>query len=57
MKFISADYVIQKYAQSRDRLSDINKRYGWGFQYTQTEDSLRNMHNCSITDRKKVREL
>jgi glycosyltransferase involved in cell wall biosynthesis len=57
IKFVSADYVIQKYAESKQRLSDINKKYGWGFQYTQTQASIRNMHQCSVRDRVKVRDI
>jgi len=57
MKLLSADYVVKKYAESKSRLSDINKKYKWGVHYTQSEESIRNMQAWAIKDRIKIREI
>lgn len=57
MKLLSADYVIRKYGESKNRLSDINKKYKWGDHYTQSEESIKNMQVCAIRDRIKIREI
>lgn len=55
MKFISAQYVVDKYQSSQKRLSDINKKHGWGFQYEMAEDAIRTMYGHMVDAKKRIR--
>ena len=54
-KWINLPYVIERYKEFNQRLSDVNKQYGWGIQYTFTEDKLRQDYETFRNDRIKVR--
>ena len=51
-KYLSIQYVINKYRMYQNRLSDLNKRYGWGVQYNYDDnrisDEFNNMFNKKI---------
>lgn len=55
MKFISAQYVVDKYQSSQKRLSKINKKHGWGFQYEMEEGAIRTMYGHMVDAKKTVR--
>ena len=39
-KHLSRDYVIERYRNYVNRLSDINKKKKWGYHYSQTENEI-----------------
>lgn len=39
--YLSPDYMVERYTQYRERLSDQNKQNGWGGQYNETEATIR----------------
>lgn len=43
-KYISADFVINRYAQCANRLSEINIKNDWGVHYKQNAVATRNVH-------------
>jgi hypothetical protein len=51
-KYLSIEYVINKYKMYKDRLSSINKMNGWGVQYNYEEtriiNEFNNMYNKRI---------
>ena len=40
-KYISENYVIDRYKLFNERLSEDNKKYGWGTHYSQNESQIR----------------
>ena len=40
-KYLSADYLVDRYKMYNERLSDINKEHKWGFQYEAEEAYIR----------------
>jgi hypothetical protein len=55
MKFISEQYIVDKYKSSQKRLSDINKKHGWGFQYEMEEAAIRVMYGHMVNAKKRIR--
>jgi hypothetical protein len=51
-KYLSIEYVISRYKMYRDRLSNMNRMYGWGVQYDYEEtriiDEFDNMYNKKL---------
>lgn len=52
---LSEDQMVNKYRSSNNRLSELNKRNGWGNHYSQSEESVRTMHRNSLIGKIKVR--
>lgn len=48
---------MEKAELCRNRLSDVNKRMGWGFQYLNTEEQNKNMYLAGIKLAKPIIEL
>jgi hypothetical protein len=42
---LSEQYLIDRYRRNYERLSSINKKYGWGIQYTENEQIIKNRFN------------
>lgn len=40
-KYMGVDYLIERYKTFKERLSDENKRRGWGVQYTLAADAIK----------------
>lgn len=36
-KYISEDYVLERHLMYQERLSDVNKKFGWGIEYQNVE--------------------
>lgn len=43
LKQLGYDYTVNKYKSLHDRLSDVNKRNGWGFHYNFSEDHVKSI--------------
>lgn len=41
MKFLNEDYIVNRYRQFKNRMSIENKNNGWGIQYLEEENKLR----------------
>lgn len=54
-KYLTLDYVLQRYQEFGKRLSDINKRNGWGTHYAQTINQITDFYNLQKLNRIKVR--
>ena len=42
---LSEQYLIDRYRRNYERLSSINKKYGWGIQYTENEKIIKDRFN------------
>jgi hypothetical protein len=42
MSYVSEDYKIRRYISFKERMSDENKKYGWGIQYLNDEQNIKN---------------
>lgn len=42
---LSEQYLIDRYKRNIERLSSINKKYGWGIQYTENEKIIKDRFN------------
>ena len=47
-KYLSIEYVLSRYRLYRDRLSEVNKMYKWGFQYSEEEQKTINYFNEEV---------
>jgi len=50
MKAINEEYLVQKYRNSKSRLSELNKKQGWGNHYLAEENDIREGYRRSLTD-------
>ena len=41
MKFLNEDYMVDRYKMFAERMSEINKKNGWGVQYLNKEETIR----------------
>jgi hypothetical protein len=55
MKYIDENILIKKYQENKIRLSDINKKKNWGYQYNQTPDEIKNLFKEYRLKAKKIR--
>lgn len=53
-KWLSLQYVINNYKRNASRLSDENKRHGWGFHYMWQEDKIRQEYDQMLQNAKGV---
>jgi glycosyltransferase involved in cell wall biosynthesis len=55
MKFIDEDIQAQKYKEYNQRLSDENKKFGWGYQYQDEEEKVRQAYKHHLNLAKIIR--
>jgi len=46
-KYLSEDYLVNRYKLLQSRLSETNKRYGWGVHYNTSEENIRQSYKNS----------
>lgn len=56
-KWLTYDYVIERYKMFAERLSDINKKYQWGIHYTFDESVHREYYERAYNTKVKVRNI
>jgi hypothetical protein len=54
-KWLTYDYVIERYKLFANRLSDINKKNGWGIHYTFDENVQKEYYQNGLQNKIKVR--
>ena len=54
-KWLTLDYVLERYELFEKRLSDINKQNGWGIHYTYDVNKLTEFYETQKSNRIKVR--
>jgi glycosyltransferase involved in cell wall biosynthesis len=55
MKFINEDFMYNKYKAYAERMCDENKKYGWGYQYLETEEQIRQNYKNHLQLAEKIR--
>jgi glycosyltransferase involved in cell wall biosynthesis len=55
MKFIDEDIQAKKYKEYNQRLSDENKKFGWGYQYQDEEEKVRQAYKHHLNIAKIIR--
>ena len=48
-KYLSIEYVLNRYALYRNRLSEVNKKYKWGFQYNDEDNKTIKYFNSELS--------
>lgn len=56
-KFLSIQYVLDRYRMYHERMSDINKQYKWGFQYGEESHKTINYFNSEMEKIINVNEI
>jgi glycosyltransferase involved in cell wall biosynthesis len=46
-KYLSEDYLVNRYKLLQSRLSETNKKYGWGIHYNTSEENIRQSYKNS----------
>jgi hypothetical protein len=46
-KYLSEDYMVNRYKLFQSRLSDTNKKFGWGVHYNTSEENIRQSYKNS----------
>lgn len=54
-KWIQLDYVIERFKLFNERLSDINRKYSWGIQYTYSIEKITEFYNTAFKDKTQIR--
>ena len=54
MRYLSKEWVLERTAQSRARLSDLNKKLGWGVHYQATPDEISEQFDNEFKQAKRV---
>lgn len=55
MKFINEDFMYNKYKAYAERMCDENKKFGWGYQYLESEEQIRQNYKNHLQLAEKIR--